>query len=180
MTAAAPNPLRTVLRLMARLFPGEDKRQTMALLTLGYLAGLVMGVGLLSARLDRVSLEREQYLVRCADLAVQIEKLQERLDLARSAQGGPIVGEVSLNLEGADELTRLRVRSAVSGLVDDIVGENVTTLDPALVLHLLDGRMVVVEKRTIVLRVETVVIGPETAFWVRLEVLPERPPESGE
>lgn len=152
----------------------------MALLVLGYLAGLVMGVGLLSARLDQVALEREQYLVRCADLEVQIDKLQERLDQAQSARGAPIVGEVTLHLEGADELTRLRVRSAVSGLVDDLVGQNVTTLDPALVLHLLDGRLITVEKRTIALHVEAVVIAPRTALWVSLEVLPGPPPESGE
>jgi len=172
--------LRGLVAAVLALLPGENKRQTAALLVLGYMTGLVMGVALLSARLDRVSLEREALLVKVADLQVQVEKLQGWLDRLESGGPGPMVSEITFHFRGQDELTRLRVRSALSEFVDDLVGESVVDLDPALVLHLLDDRTVTVEGKTIVLQVWAVVLGSETAFWIDLEAVDKPPPETGE
>ncbi len=136
-------------------------------MVLGLAAGLGLGVALLSARLDRVSLEREQLLVKKADLEIQVERLQERLDQASRRQG-PAVNEVEVTLEGLDELTRVRVRAEIAGLVEDLVGQPVAEIDPALAFHLLDGRTVVVEGKMIALTVKAVVLGPKTEFWVEL------------
>ncbi|HCJ10026.1 MAG TPA: hypothetical protein DHW14_02525 [Clostridiales bacterium] len=165
------------LRLLERLVPGMEGRRAAALLVLGYLGGLVMGVALLSARLDRVSLEREQLLVKNRDLEIQVERLQERLSAAESGGSGPLVKRVTLDMRGLDELSRLRVESALSDLLDDLVGEPVAGLDPALVFHLLDGRRVAVEGMHVVLHVRGVVLAPETRFWIDLEALPEESPE---
>jgi len=178
---AGRSPLgRRLAGAVFSLFPGANKKQAAALLILGYLAGLVMGVALVSSRLDRVTLEREALQVRVADLEVQVEKLQGRLERLESGGPGPVVGEVTFHFKGEDDLTRLRVRSALSEIVDDLVGEKVEDLDPALILHLLDDRTVTVEGRTIALCVTAVVLGPETAFWVELEALDQPAPETGE
>ncbi len=122
--------------------------------------------------LDAVSLEREQLLVRKTDLEIQAERLLEELDKARSRWlGGPVVTQVSLNLEGLDELTRVRVRAEISGILDDLVGRPVSELDPALAFHLLDERDFVIEGQRIGMAVKAVVLGPETEFWVELKAL---------
>jgi len=43
-------------------------RRSFALIALGFVAGAAVGVALLGTRLDQVSLEREQLLVKKADL----------------------------------------------------------------------------------------------------------------
>ncbi len=102
--------------------------------------------------LDAVSLEREQFLVKKTDLEIQVERLREELDKARSQWlGGPVVTQVSLNLEGLDELTRVRVRAEISGILDE--------------------RDFVIEGQRIGMAVKAVVLGPETEFWVELKAL---------
>jgi len=131
-----------------------------------------VGVALLSARLDAVSLEREQLIVGKADLEIQAERLREELDKARSQWlGGPVVIQVNLDLEGLDELTRVRVRAEIAGILEDLVGRPVSELDPALAFHLLDERDFVIEGQRIGMADKAVVLGPETEFWVELKVL---------
>ncbi len=106
----------------------------LALVVLGFLAGAAVGVALFSSRLDAVSLEREQLVVKKADLEIQVERLREEVEKARSEYlGGPVVMQVDLNLEG----------------LDDLVGRPVAELDPALVFRLLNGRDVMVEGQRI-------------------------------
>lgn len=152
----------------------------LALTALGFVAGVAVGVALLSARLDTVSLEREQLTVKKADLEIQAERLREELDKARSQWlAAPVVTQVNLNLEGLDELTRVRVQAEVIGILDDLVGRQVPELDPALAFHLLDGRVVTIEGNRIGLTVKAVVLGPQTEFWVELKALPAKESATG-
>ena len=102
-------------------------------------------MALLGARLDQVSLEREQLLVKKADLQIQVDRLREELADVRYGQAGLVVMSVSVIPEGLDELTRVRVRAEVASIVDDLVGRPVAELDPALAFHLLDGRTLTIE-----------------------------------
>lgn len=151
-----------------KLRAGPDKIRNAALFLLGLVTGLAVGVALLSARLDRVSLEREWLLVKKADLEIQVERLQEELDQALAWGSEPVVREVDAVLQGLDELTRLRVRAEIAAILDDLVGRPVAELDPALAFHLLEGRTVTVEGKKIALTVRAAVLGPKTAFWVEL------------
>ncbi len=152
----------------------------LALTALGFAAGAAVGVALLSARLDAVSLEHEQLIVKMADLEIQAERLREELEQARSQWlDGPVVTRVNLNLEGCDELTRLRVRAEIAGLLEDLVGRPVSELDPALAFHLLDGRVVDIEGNRLGMTVRAVVLGPETEFWVELKTLAAERGQSG-
>jgi len=142
-------------------------------------AGAAVGVALLGARLDQVSLEREQLLVKKADLQIQVDRLREELAEVRYGQAGLVVMSVNVIPEGLDELTRVRVRAEVASIVDDLVGRPVAELGPALAFHLLVGRTLTIEGAPVYLSVRAVVIGPETEFWVELRVAPAERAESG-
>lgn len=150
-----------------------DLRQRAALFLLGFLGGLALGVAALAGRLDRLSLDRERLIVKTADLEIQVERLREELDEALASRPRPVVGGVSLVLQGLDEVTRVRVHAQALGLVKDLVGRPVEELDPALAFRLLDGRTVTVEGKTIRLRVRAVALGLEAVFWVDLEAVSE-------
>jgi hypothetical protein len=167
------------VRIRLRLFPGPDRRQSAALVGLGFLAGLAVGVVLLAGHLDRLSLERDQLLVKAADLEVRVERLRERLDHALTGGPGPIVREVTLHLEGLDDVTRLHVHVQAAKLVEDLIGKSVSEIDSALAYHLLDGRTVSVDGQTVRLTVRAVVLGPEAAYWLDLEVRPDHGDEPG-
>ena len=156
-----------------------ERRRSFALIILGFAAGAAVGVALLGARLDQVSLEREQLLVKKADLQIQVDRLREELADVRYGQAGLVVMSVNVIPEGLDELTRVRVRAEVASIVDDLVGRPVAELDPALAFHLLDGRTLTIEGAPVYLSVRAVVIGPETEFWVELRGTPAEGAESG-
>jgi len=156
-----------------------ERRRSFALIVLGFAAGAAVGVALLGARLDQVSLEREQLLVKKADLQIQVDRLREELADVRYGQAGLVVMSVNVIPEGLDELTRVRVRAEVASIVDDLVGRPVAELDPALAFHLLDGRTLTIEGAPVYLSVRAVVIGPETEFWVELRGTPAEGAESG-
>ncbi|MEW6032917.1 MAG: hypothetical protein AB1645_08580 [Bacillota bacterium] len=164
---------------LGAFFSGPDRRRSAALLTLGFLGGLVAGIAGMAGRLDDMAIQRDELLVKAADLEIRVERLQERLDRVLAGGSGPVVQEVTLNLQGLDEVTRLRVRFEAAALVDDLIGKKVSDLDPALAFHLLHGRTLRIEGRTVALRVLAVVLGPETAYWVELEVLPGDGPPPG-
>jgi hypothetical protein len=92
---------------------------------------------------------------------------------------GLVVMSVNVIPEGLDELTRVRVRAEVASIMDDLVGRPVAELDPALAFHLLDGRTLTIEGSPVCLSARTVVIGPETEFWVELRGTPAEGAESG-
>ena len=82
-----------------------ERRRSFALIILGFAAGAAVGVALLGARLDQVSLEREQLLVKKADLQIQVDRLREELADVRYGQAGLVVMSVNVIPEGLDELT---------------------------------------------------------------------------
>ncbi|RJQ11825.1 MAG: hypothetical protein C4551_00510 [Bacillota bacterium] len=79
---------------------GPEWRRAAALVALGFACGVAVGIAVFSVRLDMISLEREQLLVKSTDLEIQVERLQERLGKVLSGSYGPVVSEVDLSSRG--------------------------------------------------------------------------------
>ncbi len=142
-------------------------RQTLSALFLGVVAGAIL-VSLFSAsRLEQLYWEKEKLRV---DLFEATERLHKVESLLATHKEGEILS-ATIKLESEENaFTELELRQQIGEITSDIVGTQIDTLNPDLLISLLQGRRLTVEGKYYLIDVAWVIIAQNTVF--NLIVLP--------
>lgn len=133
-------------------------RGPLAAFLAGALAGGIAVSVLHAARLDLLYLEKEKLKVELFEATDRLRKLEKQW----VSHDGGRVRAVSIELETeAGAFTRLSLHQAAGAVTADLVGERISTLQPRLILKLLDGRIMSVEEKAYRLTVNWIIIGEE-------------------
>lgn len=139
-------------------------RKGIACLVLGFMLGAV-SFSLVSGRqMEELYREREELRVSLFETRERLMKLEDMWE----SRGEEIIREVRIVLETEeDSFIELALKQATQEIVKDLVGEKVQSLNPSLVVRMLDGRKVAAEEREFVLDLEAVVISETLSLFIK-------------
>ncbi len=120
-----------------------------------------------AAHLDRLYLEKEKIRVELFETTERLSKLEKQWAGRDENLVKAVVIELVTEAGAFDELS---LQEEVAAITADLIGKNVTTLHPHLLLHLLDGRLLGVNDKFYRLAVNWIVIAEEVI--VNLDAAP--------
>lgn len=134
---------------------------------LGFLCGCLLMNIFFGARLEDVYQERDTLLASLAERDSRLEQLEKAL----AGSGSLIIKEIQPNivLKG-DRPLQLELEKRIRQWLDIFLGRELSSLDPAAIPFIIDGRTVTINGRRIHLRVETTVISEKLIIFVRPEI----------
>lgn len=142
-------------------------RHGTAFFLIGALAGGVAVNIVNAAHLDRLYLEKEKIRVELFETTERLSKLEKQWAGRDENLVKAVVIELVTEAGAFDELS---LQEEVAAITADLIGKNVTTLHPHLLLHLLDGRLLGVNDKFYRLAVNWIVIAEEVI--VNLDAAP--------
>ena len=147
-------------------------KKGMAWLVLGFMVGAIT-VSLVSGRqMEELYREREQLRVALFETRERLLKLEDLWE----SRGDEIIREIRILLETEeDRFIELALQQAIQEIVKDLVGEKVQSLNPSLVIRMLDERKVAAGEREFVLELEAVVISETLSLYIRPRRIQETP-----
>lgn len=134
---------------------------------LGFLCGcLVMNI-YFGAKLEQVYQERDTLLASIADKDSRLEHLEKAL----AGSGSLIIKEIQPNiiLKGNRPL-QLELEKMTRQWLDIFLGRELSSLDPAAIPFIIDGRTVTINDQRIHLHVETTIISDKLIIFIRPEI----------
>lgn len=123
---------------------------------LGALCGAMLAASRVASRLDGLVVENRQLAQQLQESQWQVERLEEQL----RKRSRPTVTGAEVVVMFRDPVVRLALEQEARRVVQDLIGREVATLDPLLVMHRLDGRVVTVESRPYLLQTRAVGVAP--------------------
>lgn len=143
-----------------------------AFFILGFFLGAVVIFLFSSQQLEDFYQEREKLK---ADLFESRERLTRLEDLWES-RNEEIVREIKIDLEmEKDTFGELYIKQAVQEIVNDLMGEKVRTLNPSLVIRMLDERKITADGREYRLDLQAVVISETLSLFIKPERISNLP-----
>lgn len=129
----------------------------------GFIIGILAGAAGLNmvtgTHMDRAELEIERLNAELAESYEQISALEKTLAQHKKAAVTEIEVHVAFK-DGnqRDELTTLGITKTVRELLTNIRGREVSTLDPQLIVNIVDGREIEISNREFVLTVRSLLV----------------------
>ncbi|MEW6662745.1 MAG: hypothetical protein ACOY9Y_15830 [Bacillota bacterium] len=153
---------------MRRIFSASTLAVFSALV-LGLITGSSLMVVVLEERLKAAYLEIQQLSMTVNQQKASLEQLKKQ---------GPrvfIVKEVEELVDNPDEVLRLAVAEKVHNILKDFIGREVRELDPFLVYHLFDRRIITVGETSVLLTVKALMISEKLMLYVQAVEQKPRP-----
>lgn len=122
---------------------------------LGLLIGGVITLVLHGQSYDNLYVEKkevESYVIELQNTIERLEKIQQQ------QTHNLLVREILVQTDLSDPVKNVDVRTEVSGLLKDLIGENVETINPELIINIVDNRVIMVEDKQFKLNVRSLVI----------------------
>ncbi len=147
-------------------------KKNTAFLVLGLFLGAVSIFVFSGQQLEDLYQERERLKV---DLFETRERLTRLEDLWESRHE-EIVREIKIDLEmEKDTFGELSIKKAIQEIVNDLVGEKVQSLNPTLVIRMLDERKIMADEREYRLDLQAVVISETLTLYIKPERISSLP-----
>lgn len=151
-------------------------KKNAAFFVLGFFLGAVSMFVFSGQQLEDLYQERERLKV---DLFETRDRLTRLEDLWESRHE-EIVREIKIDLEmEKDTYGELSIKKAIQEIVSDLVGEKVHSLNPTLVIRMLDERKIKADEREYHLDLQAVVISETLTLYIkpeRVSILPQDEP----
>jgi len=109
-----------------------------AAMIIGLLVGGAGGIFLTARRVERAEIEKERLLEELKKEQLQIKRLTQSLQERRTR----VVTRLVLDLEVDEPFHETLFRSTITELLGDLVGMEVSQVDPRLVYKILDDRVI--------------------------------------
>lgn len=122
-----------------------------AVFTLGVLVGAAGAIVQMGRQVDQLVRQRD----RLEQQAGELQERLGRLEASLAQQRRRPVRATAVRVSGLDPAEELEVRRQVQALLQEVVGREVDQVDPALVARMLDGRLLALGSRTVVLTVRS-------------------------
>lgn len=145
----------------------ETLKRALAVFLLGLICGIA-GTVLFNLRLiDQFYLERESLLSELSEGRVRIAMLEQSLTERRDR----IVRSVVIQLDAADQHLAVKLSSAARQLLDGLIGQEVSAIDPVLVAAIFQGRILSVEQQQFELNLNHLIISDTVTVNLRARQL---------
>ena len=147
-------------------------KKNAAFFVLGLFLGAVSIFVFSGQQLEDLYQERERLKV---DLFETRERLTRLEDLWESRHE-EIVREIKIDLDmERDTFGELSIKKAIQEIVNDLVGEKVQSLNPTLVIRMLDERKIMADEREYRLDLQAVVISETLTLYIKPERISSLP-----
>ncbi|MGI6575256.1 MAG: hypothetical protein ACOX3A_05335 [bacterium] len=135
-----------------------------AVFLLGFLCGCLIMNLFLAAKLDTLYAEIESLATALAERESLLERLQE----ASANSSSPIIKEIKpeIILKGNRPL-QIELEKRVREWLDIFLGRDLSSLDPAAIPFIIDGRIETINGRKVRLEVETTVVSEQLIIFIR-------------
>lgn len=140
-------------------------KRTIALVLTGAIAGAVAMNTYLNRRMDELYISREKIKVELYETTERLNKLETLWQNQQTMMIRDV--KIRFEQEQHDPYLEVKLREAVSQLTQDLIGENVETVPHALILHLIDQRIVDVEGKRYRIQVKTVIVAETVTYVLR-------------
>lgn len=140
-------------------------RQVIALVLVGMIAGAAAMNTYLSKRMDELYIAREKLKVRLYETEERLKKLEDQWQNRQDT----LIREIDIQFVQAEEdpFLEVKLREAVARLTQDLIGEDVEKVPHALMLHLIDQRIVDVEGKRYRIYVKTIIVAEKVTYILR-------------
>lgn len=136
-------------------FSTKNFHKYIGLFILGLLVGGVMTLVLHGQSYDNLYIQKkevESYVIELQNTIERLEKIQQQ------QTHNLLVREILVQTDLSDPVKNVDIRTEVSGLLKDLIGENVETINPELIINIVDNRVIMVEEKQFRLNVRSLVI----------------------
>lgn len=125
---------------------------------LGLLLGAAAMVPITGRHVEQLTLEQLRLLQETAQYQSRLRKLEAALQNPQQA----VIGDVTLQILWPDEATRLDLTEKLAPIAHELVGRQVTDINPYLIFAVFDDRVIDLSHRRYRVNVRAVVISAET------------------
>ncbi len=148
------------------------EKKCLAFLVLGFILGAVSVFISSGRQMEQLYQEREELKVSLFETRERLNRLEDMWE----SRGEEIIREVQIVLRmEQDTFGELSIKQAIQEIVKDLVGEKVRTLNPSLVIKMLDGRKITADEREYLLELEAVVISETLSLYIQPRRIKEMP-----
>ena len=151
---------------------GAPGKKGIAYLVLGFMLGAI-SFSLISGRqMEQLYREREELRVSLFETRERLMKLEDMWE----SRGDEVIREIIIVLDTKeDSFIELALKQAIQEIVGDLMGEKVQSLNPSLVVKMLDDRKVAAGEREFILELEAVVISETLSLYITARRVQEGP-----
>lgn len=154
------------MRLAGFFTPPPLWRKVIAALFLGVLLGSVGTAFFIGSRMEELEMERERLLGELEKEHRQVEQLTKSLKERRRR----VVTHLTIDLAVKNPYCEPVLKKYITALLADLVGMEVSRVEPKLIWKILHGREVKIKNELYYLHVRWVLIGEEVQVGVKAEV----------
>ena len=146
--------------------------KTLSLLLLGIIIGSIITISLLGYRIEKLYQEREQLKVDLFETRERLNNLEEMWQ----SQSEDFIKEIVIELKmEKSTFTELALKQAIQEIVKDLVGEEVSSINPHIIMSMLDKRIITAEEKKYRLDLEAVFLSETLTFIIEPALITEVP-----
>ncbi|NLY11312.1 MAG: hypothetical protein GX020_06485 [Firmicutes bacterium] len=149
--------------------------KALACFILGLIIGLTLAMIWSAWTIDKTLIEIETLRSELSEKQNAIEKLEFSLIERRQR----FVKNISIIMDEKDQHRNLKIAQAVKGLLEDLIGREVDSIDPPLVFAILNGRTIAVEKQLFTLKANILVISETLTVYLSVTPHSDDPLQKG-
>lgn len=153
-----------------RFLPWKVLARLMAAFFVGVILGAISLNLILGNHLDTSELEIERLTAELEEQSTQIATLQETIAKQEEWTVTEIQVEVSFkDAKQSDELVTLEIEKTVKELLKSARGRKVSTLDPQMLLNIVQGRTITASNTEFTIDVQSLLISEKLIIYVEAE-----------
>ncbi len=147
-------------------------KKTISLLILGFILGSIVTLSLSGYRIEKLYQEREQLKVDLFETKERLSKLEEMWE----SKSEGFIREVRIELKmDNNTFTELALKQSIQETVKDLVGEKINTINPYIIINIIDGRIITADDKKYRLDLEAVFLSEILAFYIKPILITETP-----
>lgn len=151
---------------------GAPGKKGIAYLVLGFMLGAISFSLINGRQMEQLYREREELRVSLFETRERLMKLEDMWE----SRGDEVIREIIIVLDTKeDSFIELALKQAIQEIVGDLMGEKVQSLNPSLVVKMLDDRKVAAGEREFILELEAVVISETLSLYITARRVQEGP-----
>ncbi|WP_029688583.1 hypothetical protein [Thermoanaerobacter sp. A7A] len=123
-----------------------------------FILGFITGSSIINAvngiKIEKLIFEKEAYRMNNIELSEKVSKLNESL----KNKPQRVVTEIIVHINNADNKLAIEIEKYVKEKLYGLYGKEVEKIDPILIKNIFDGRVLTIENKKIILKVNFIVI----------------------
>ncbi|WP_353894094.1 hypothetical protein PRVXH_000869 [Proteinivorax hydrogeniformans] len=147
--------------------------RTIGILLIGVLAGAVISQILQGRIIDELYIEKKQLQTHVVELQNTIDRLED----SQLKKQVLVVRELEVFLEYDDEVIALELKGRINELLNNLIGEEVDSINPNLVRNIVHNRTFVIEDRRYKSSLDMLIIAETTKVYIHAELVETDDPE---